>query len=63
MYMYVMADSYIALTTCPVDLGLMTKQQFMEMYRQLFPTGDSSAFAEHVFQAYDVDGSGNIDFR
>ena len=41
----------------------MTKQQFMEMYRQLFPTGDSSAFAEHVFQAYDVDGSGNIDFR
>ena len=41
----------------------MSKAEFQMMYEQLFPDGDSSAFSEHVFRAYDVDGNGYIDFR
>ncbi len=46
---------------CPS--GQMTHDEFIVMYRQLFPQGDAKAFAEHVFRLYDADGNGVIDFR
>lgn len=48
-------------TDCPS--GKMSKAEFQIMYDQLFPDGDSRAFSEHVFNAYDTDGNGYIDFR
>ena len=33
---------------CPS--GEMTKEQFKEMYNELFPTGNPEEFAEHIFR-------------
>ena len=44
-------------------IGKMTKTEFQGMYSQLFPEGDAETFSEHVFNAYDGDGDGFIDFR
>ena len=41
----------------------MSKAEFQTMYDQLFPEGDARSFSEHVFNAYDADGNGHIDFR
>jgi len=49
------------LADCPH--GYMTKKQFVQMYRQLFPKGDAERFAKHVYRAFDVDKSGFVDFR
>ena len=46
---------------CPS--GNMNLQEFKQLYAKLFPKGDASKFAEHVFQAYDEDNNGFIDFR
>ncbi|KIW44307.1 calcium-binding protein NCS-1 [Exophiala oligosperma] len=49
------------LKDCPS--GMLTKEEFQEIYRQFFPFGDPSSFADYVFNAFDSDKSGSIDFK
>lgn len=46
---------------CP-DLK-MTVIQFRSLYRSTFPNGNPDRFAEHVFQTFDKEQKGFIDFR
>lgn len=41
----------------------MTKEEFQKIYRQFFPFGDPSSFANYVFRVFDSDESGMIDFK
>lgn len=41
----------------------MTKEEFQKIYRQFFPFGDPSSFANYVFRVFDSDNSGMIDFK
>ena len=43
--------------------GQLTCDEFKKIYAQFFPTGDSSAFAEHVFRRFDVDHNQRISFQ
>ena len=43
--------------------GAITRDRFVLMYASLFPDGDATRFAKHVFKAYDADGNGVIDFQ
>ena len=43
--------------------GVINREQFVEMYQEMFPKGDARLFAEHIFRAYDVDRNGVIDFK
>jgi Ca2+-binding EF-hand superfamily protein len=49
------------LKDCPS--GTLTKEEFQKIYRQFFPFGDPSSFADYVFNVFDSDKSGNIDFK
>ena len=42
---------------------MLTKEEFQEIYRQFFPFGDPSSFADYVFNVFDSDKSGSIDFK
>lgn len=46
---------------CPT--GQMNKGDFIQMYQEIFPDGNSQEFAEHIFRVYDLDHNGAIDFR
>lgn len=41
----------------------MGKAEFQKIYKQFFPFGDPSTFADYVFKVFDADNSGLIDFK
>ncbi|XP_064607476.1 neuronal calcium sensor 2-like [Liolophura sinensis] len=43
--------------------GQLTKKKFVEVYSEIFPSGDPNKFCNHVFRSFDHDGSGKIDFK
>ncbi|KAL9053262.1 MAG: hypothetical protein Q9162_004870 [Coniocarpon cinnabarinum] len=49
------------LKDCPS--GMLRKDEFQKIYRQFFPFGDPSSFADFVFNVFDSDKSGTIDFK
>ena len=42
---------------------MLTSTEFQKIYRQFFPFGDPSSFADYVFNVFDADKSGSIDFK
>lgn len=49
------------LKDCPN--GMLTKEEFQKIYKQFFPFGDPTSFADYVFNVFDSDKSGSIDFK
>ncbi|ORY91151.1 hypothetical protein BCR43DRAFT_538306 [Syncephalastrum racemosum] len=49
------------LKDCPS--GLLDKTAFQKIYKQFFPFGDPSGFAGHVFNVFDENKNGAIDFK
>jgi len=43
--------------------GKVTKDEIIKLYRDVFPHGDPTAFAEHMFRVYDTNKNGYVDFR
>ncbi|VDL94499.1 unnamed protein product [Schistocephalus solidus] len=42
--------------------GSMNREQFAEVYSKFFPGGHSESFANIVFDNFDSDGNGEVDF-
>jgi Ca2+-binding EF-hand superfamily protein len=42
---------------------MLTKEEFQKMYRQFFPFGDPSSFAGYVFNVFNSNKLGLIDFK
>lgn len=49
------------LKDCPS--GQLDKEEFQKIYKQFFPFGDPSTFSEYVFNVFDEDSSGTVDFK
>lgn len=49
------------LRDCPS--GQLLKPEFTKIYKQFFPFGDPDDFSTYVFQNFDTDSSGYIDFK
>ncbi|KAJ1671277.1 Calcium-binding protein NCS-1, partial [Spiromyces aspiralis] len=49
------------LKDCPN--GKLNRTEFIKIYKQFFPFGDSSQFATFVFNIFDRDKDGNISFK
>ena len=46
---------------CPP--GELDKAEFSRMYKQFFPFGDPAPLAEYVFNVFDENKNGYIDFK
>ena len=46
---------------CPA--GQLDKTEFSRIYKQFFPFGDPGEFSEYVFEVFDVNKNGTIDFK
>jgi len=46
---------------CPT--GSLDKDEFCKIYKQFFPFGDPTIFAQHVFNVFDADKNGQIEFK
>lgn len=46
---------------CPS--GHLDKQEFSRIYKQFFPFGDPGEFADYVFNVFDENKNGTIDFK
>ncbi|KAF9099302.1 Neuronal calcium sensor 1 [Mortierella sp. AD031] len=46
---------------CPS--GELNKTEFQKIYKQFFPFGDPSKFADYVFNVFDEDKNGHIEFK
>ena len=42
---------------------MLTKSEFQKIYKQFFPFGDPSSFADYVFNVFDADKNGSIEFK
>lgn len=42
---------------------MLSKEEFQKIYKQFFPFGDPTSFADYVFNVFDSDKSGSIDFK
>lgn len=49
------------LKDCPS--GQLDKHEFSRIYKQFFPFGDPGQFADYVFNVFDNDKNGTIDFK
>lgn len=49
------------LKDCPS--GHLTRDSLREVYKQFFPFGDPTTFSDLVFNIYDTDNSGTVDFK
>ena len=45
---------------CPT--GALSRPAFHQLYRDFFPFGDPTRFADLVFRLFDADGSGDLSF-
>jgi Ca2+-binding EF-hand superfamily protein len=43
--------------------GQLDRAGFQRIYKQFFPFGDPSTFADYVFKVFDTDNSGYIEFK
>ncbi|KAI9090539.1 calcium-binding protein NCS-1 [Phlyctochytrium arcticum] len=46
---------------CPS--GALDRAEFQKIYKQFFPFGDSASFADHVFNVFDENKNGTIEFK
>jgi Ca2+-binding EF-hand superfamily protein len=49
------------LKDCPS--GQLDKAEFSKIYKQFFPFGDPGEFADYVFNVFDENKNGTIDFK
>ena len=49
------------LKDCPS--GVLDKAEFARIYKQFFPFGDPTPLAEYVFNVFDENKNGSIDFK
>lgn len=48
---------------CPSGRMTMSLDDLISAYSKIFPDGDAAKFAQHIFNQFDTDHSGRIDFR